>query len=69
MATIRKSLTRWQVQARRINHPPISKTFRLKSDAEVWAKQKEAKIDGQTEPLGIQLAADRLPNKIIPATK
>lgn len=50
MATIRKRRTGWQVQVRRINHSPISKTFRLKSDAEVWARQKEVEIDDQTEP-------------------
>ena len=69
MAPIRKRRTGWQVQVRRINYPPISKTFRLKSDAEVWTREQEAEIDGHTEPLGIKLAADRLPNKIIPATK
>ena len=37
MATIRKRRAGWQVQVRRANHPPVSKTFRLKTDAEVWA--------------------------------
>ena len=50
MATIRKRRTGWQVQVRRANHPPISKTFRLKADAEVWARRKESEIDGQLDP-------------------
>lgn len=48
MATIRKRITGWQVQVRRASHPPISKTFRLKADAEAWARRKESEIDGQS---------------------
>tara|TARA_E500000331_G_scaffold317717_1_gene329292 strand:- start:372 stop:956 length:585 start_codon:yes stop_codon:yes gene_type:complete len=50
MATIRKRRTGWQVHVRRANHPAVSKTFRLKADAEVWARRTEAEIDGQLEP-------------------
>src|SRR5262249_4063202 len=45
MATIRRRGSTWQVQIRRHGHPPLSRTFRLKSDAELWARQKEAQLD------------------------
>jgi integrase len=45
MATIRRRGTTWQVQVRRQGHATLSRTFRLKSDAEQWARQKEAEID------------------------
>jgi integrase len=45
MATIRRRGTRWQVQIRRHGHAPLSRTFRLRSDAELWARQKEAQLD------------------------
>jgi len=45
MATIRRRGTTWQVQIRRQGHSPLSRTFRLKSDAELWARQNEAQLD------------------------
>lgn len=45
MATIRKRGESWQVQIRRDGHPPISKTFRLRSDAAIWARETEGLID------------------------
>jgi integrase len=45
MATIRRRGTTWQVQVRRQGHSTLSRTFRLKADAEQWARQKEAEID------------------------
>ena len=45
MATIRRRGTTWQVQVRRQEHATLSRTFRLKADAEQWARQKEAEID------------------------
>src|SRR5262245_18551609 len=45
MATIRRRGTAWQVQVRRQGHAPLSRTFRLKSDAELWARQKEGHLD------------------------
>jgi hypothetical protein len=45
MATLRRRGTTWQVQVRRQGHPTLSRTFRLKADAEQWARQKEAEID------------------------
>lgn len=45
MASIRRRGIAWQVQVRRQGHPLLSRTFRLKSDAELWARQKEAQID------------------------
>jgi integrase len=45
VATIRRRGTTWQVQVRRQGHATLSRTFRLKADAEQWARQKEAEID------------------------
>jgi integrase len=45
MATFRKRGTKWQVQIRRDGHPPLSRTFTLKSDAEAWARQTEAALE------------------------
>jgi integrase len=45
MATIRRRKTTWQVQIRRQGHSPLSRTFRLRADAELWARQTEAEID------------------------
>jgi integrase len=45
MATIRRRGATWQVQVRRQGHSTLSRTFRLKADAEQWARQKEAEID------------------------
>jgi hypothetical protein len=45
MATIRRRGTTWQVQVRRHGHATLSRTFRLKADADRWARQKEAEID------------------------
>jgi hypothetical protein len=45
MATIRRRGTTWQVQVRRQGHATLSRTFRLKADAEQWARHKEAEID------------------------
>jgi integrase len=45
MATIRRRGTTWQVQVRRQGHATLSRTFRLKADAEQWARQREAEID------------------------
>jgi integrase len=45
VATIRRRGTTWQAQVRRQGHATFSRTFRLKADAEQWARQKEAEID------------------------
>jgi integrase len=45
VATIRRRGTTWQVQIRRHGYAPLSRTFRLKSDAELWVRQKEAQLD------------------------
>jgi integrase len=51
MATIRRRGTTWQVQIRRHGHAPLSRTFRLKSNAEVWAREKEAQLDRSELPV------------------
>lgn len=45
MATVRKRGERWQVQVRRHGCSPISRTFQMKSDALMWARQIEAQAD------------------------
>jgi hypothetical protein len=45
MATIRKREASWQVQIRRQGHPLITHSFKLKADAEAWARKIEAEID------------------------
>ncbi len=45
MASLRKRDGRWQVQVRRADHRPISKTFTSKTDARRWAAQVEAEIE------------------------
>jgi len=50
MASIRKRNDKWQVQIRQKGHAPISRSFRLKRDAEVWARQTETRIDRNELP-------------------
>lgn len=45
MASFRKRGDNWQVQIRREDHPPLSKSFKLKSDAERWVRTIESAID------------------------
>lgn len=45
MATLRKRGDKWQVQVRRLGHKPTSKSFRLRSDAEAWARQIESEVE------------------------
>src|SRR5215469_3188706 len=44
MATIRRRKSTWQVQVRRQGHQ-LSRTFRLRTDTELWARQVEAELD------------------------
>jgi integrase len=45
MATFRKRGSSWHVQVRRSGLPTSSRSFRLKSDAELWARQVEQRLD------------------------
>ena len=45
MATFRKRGENWQVQVRLKGHPPLSRSFKTKSEAEQWARQAEAAVD------------------------
>lgn len=45
MATFRKRGAKWQAQVRLQGHAPLSRSFTLKSDAELWARQTEAAIE------------------------
>lgn len=50
MATIRKRGHRYHVQIRRSGHPPLTRSFTAKSDAERWARDQETKIDRGENP-------------------
>lgn len=45
MATIRQRSTKWQAIVKRQGYPIQTKSFKLKMDAEKWARQQERKID------------------------
>jgi integrase len=52
MATVSKHGKGWRVQIRRAGHPPISKTFPLKTQAWAWAAQVEREIiEGSYNPI------------------
>jgi len=50
MASFRERNGKWQVQIRQKGHAPVSRSFRLKRDAETWARQTEAQIDRKELP-------------------
>lgn len=50
MATIRKRGNKWQAQVRRKGFGAMGRSFRLKADAETWARGMEAKADRQGLP-------------------
>lgn len=45
MATIRQRGGKWQCQVRRLGHPPITRTFLDRRDAERWARGVERDLD------------------------
>jgi integrase len=45
MAAIRRRGRSWHVQVRRLGLPALTRTFQRRSDAELWARQREAEID------------------------
>jgi len=51
MATMRKRGTKWQAVVRRTGNKPQSKCFIKKSDALIWAREIEGKIDCAVTPL------------------
>ncbi|MES2603552.1 MAG: site-specific integrase [Pseudomonadota bacterium] len=44
MATLEKIGTSWRARVRRKGHKPLTKTFRTKAQAEMWATQREAEM-------------------------
>jgi hypothetical protein len=50
MATIRRRKSTWQVQVRRQGHQ-LSRTFRLRADGELWARQVETELDRRGLPV------------------
>ena len=55
MATIRRRKSTWQAQIRRQGHTRLSRTFRLRADAELWARQAEAELDRGELPVDSRL--------------
>lgn len=52
MSTIRKRGNKWQVQVRRKDCPPVSKTFHKRTDATEWARHMELRADrNDIEPM------------------
>ena len=45
MTSFRKRLGKWQVRIQRQGYPDQSKTFLLRSDAELWARKTEIELD------------------------
>ena len=50
MATIRKRGDKWQVQIRRVDIRPVSKSFYVRKDAEAWARHMEVQVDRRDLP-------------------
>jgi integrase len=51
MASFRKRNGKWQVQVRRLGHPPITRSFIKKADADTWARQIENQLDRSDLPV------------------
>ena len=45
MATFRKRGERWQVRIQRRGHPPLTKSFLTRQDAEKWARLTESELE------------------------
>jgi hypothetical protein len=50
MATIRKRGAKWQVQIRRVGFRPLSRSFHIRKDAEVWARLMEVQAERSELP-------------------
>lgn len=63
MATYRKRGACWQVQVRKLGHRPVSRTFKRRADAEVWARATEAQMDsGRRAPSRLRQSPYSMPN-------
>jgi len=51
MATIRRRGRSWHVQVRRQRLPALTRSFSRRSDAELWARQRETEIDRGNLPV------------------
>ena len=54
MATLRKRGSKWQAQVRVQGAPPVSRSFAVRKDAEVWAKEIELSIFRNGSPASDQ---------------
>jgi len=50
MASVIRVGGKWRAQVRRKGHAPQCRTFRIKAEAEAWAREVEAAIDGGGAP-------------------
>jgi integrase len=55
VASIRRRGRTWQVQVRRQGSPLLTRTFRQKSHARLWARQKEAELDRGAPPIDTRM--------------
>lgn len=55
MATFKKRGDGWYVQVRRKGFPAQYRTFRIKADAQAWARELEARIDRGALPASVRL--------------
>lgn len=80
MATIRKrnneNFISYEVQVRKKGHPPQTKTFRSRADAEKWGRMLESEIDrgvfidrGEAESTTLGEALKRYLNEVTPLKK
>ena len=58
MASIRRRGNSWQAQIRKDGHPQISRTFKRKGNADIWARQTEAQIERGELPIANRQALD-----------
>lgn len=74
--TAKSGAISWQVKIRRRGHPPVSRTFARKTDAERFARQAEAEMDKGTfvsldeaEAITLARALDRYAAEVTPRKK
>jgi integrase len=55
MATLRNRNRKWHVQVRRTGHPPRTRSFLSKADAQKWGRKVEAELDAAVIPCDLRI--------------
>lgn len=55
MASFRKRGGKWQVQVRLQGSSPLSRTFLIKADGQLWTRTVEAEADRRGLPVGLKI--------------